>query len=78
MSGGVYGLGWQVLGWKLRGSVAEEGAAVPPEGGGILDELIVASEAAAVTATAVALAATPAMATASWVAVQVGVRTAKV
>ena len=60
MSGGVYGLGWQVLGWKLKGSMVEEGAAVPPEGGGMLDELIVASEAAAVTATAAASAATPA------------------
>ncbi len=61
------GMGWKVLSWELRGSVAEEGAAVLPE---------VAGSKTAVVAAAAAVAAAPA--TALWVAAEAAVGMAEV
>ncbi len=36
--GVLSGMDWEVLGWELRGKVAENGAAVLPEVVGMLDE----------------------------------------
>jgi len=71
--GVLSGMGWKVLGWELRGRVAEEGAAVLPEVVGVLDEWVTGSETAAAAAAAAAVAATPAKVAASWVAVEAAV-----